>query len=144
MGCNDELHCRLLSQLCVLYSSDYRFAAAANAGMDGNGTSAFVAYPLLTLLLQKRIHTHLANHPKILYRRFSHRILRSIPGFFLHYVLTGIIRTLVAIYVPILLPLLAKNNSTMFGAELRFILIWSIAARTWVFLDMGLRAYAAI
>ena len=112
--------------------------------MDRKRSSAVRACPMLPLILQESIHSVFPDHPEILKRGFSVRILRCITSLLFHHIPTRIIRAFVAVFVSVFSPLTAKNDSAVPGTEFRFVVIRSVAPRTRIFFDQRLIAYIAI
>lgn len=95
------------------------------------------AGPLLSLMLKESIHTFFSDHSQILKWRLPVWVLRCIPAFLLHDILTGKIRTFIAVLISVFPPLPAENNPTVFRAELRLMIIRPVAALTGIILNQG-------
>ncbi len=109
-----------------------------------DGTAALLTGPSFTFLLQELFHPHLPDHSEILQGGFFQGIPGSIPVFFLHNVLTGIIRAFVTESVSVFLTLPAKDDPTLTDTEFKLVVIRTVAARAGVIFGQGLGTQAAV
>ena len=119
-------------------------ASSAGSVVNRVWASAARTRPLLLLIFQKSIHPFIPNHPQILKRRFPVRILRCISDLLLHDVVTRIVRAFVTVCISVLSALSAENDAAVFRAELRLIVIRSVAPLTWVVVCERLRTDIAV
>lgn len=91
-------------------------------------------------MLKKSIHPFSPDHLQVLQGGFTMRILRGVSVLLFHDMLTGIIRTFITIFIPIVYPLPAENDLAVHSTKVRLMIIRPIAALTRIILNQSLRA----
>ena len=113
-----------LDRLAVLFST-----SAADAVMNTDGAAAFPAAPLIALVGKEDLQPLFPDIPYILKRRLTEGILGCVAVLLFHHVCAGKIRALVAEPVSVLPAFPTQDNAAASGAELRFVLVRTVAAR---------------
>ena len=91
-------------------------------------------------MLKKSMHPFSPDHLQVLQGRFPVRILRGIAVLLFHNMLTGIVRTFITIFIPIVYPLPAENDLAVLSTKVRLMIVRTIAALTRIILNKSLCA----
>ena len=95
-------------------------------------------------MLKKSIHSFFPDHLQVLKRGFPVRILRGVSVLLFHDIFTGIIRTFITVFIPILYPFPAKNDFAELSTKLRLMIVRPIAALTRIIVNQGLQTDIAV